>query len=84
MDRLSIILSMLTGAVLTGALAIAAFTLGYYNWWAIGGAAIIGFVLAWPAAYVISRRIKREDPSWEPPQPVHKDAPIPPRDAPEV
>ena len=65
MDRLSIVISMLTGAAITGVLTVIAFTMGYYNWYAIGGAAIIGFVLAWPTAYLVSRRIKENDPSWD-------------------
>lgn len=65
MDRLSIVLTLMTGAVLTGSLATAAFTLGYYAWPAVIGAAVIGFLAAWPAAYAISRWIKAEDPSWD-------------------
>ncbi|KAA9008324.1 YbfB/YjiJ family MFS transporter [Histidinibacterium aquaticum] len=65
MDRLSIILTFFTGAVLTGGLAILALSLGWYSWWALGGAAAIGFLLSWPAAYPISRRIKRQDPFWD-------------------
>lgn len=65
MDRLSIILTLMTGAVLTGGLIIAAFTMGYYAWPFILGAAAIGFLLSWPTAYVISRHIKRTDPKWD-------------------
>ena len=65
MDRLSIFLTLMSGAFITGTLIIIAFTLGYYNWWAIGGAAIIGFATAWPSAYIVSRRIKRQDPNWD-------------------
>lgn len=65
MDRLSIYLTMMTGAVLTGGLVIAAFSLGYYSWPPILGAVAVGYALSWPAAYVISRAIKRDDPSWD-------------------
>lgn len=65
MDRLSIHLTLMTGAVLTGGLVIVAFSLGYYNWGAILGAAALGFALSWPVAYVISRMIKRDDPRWD-------------------
>ncbi|MFP7673996.1 hypothetical protein ACG74X_11650 [Marivita sp. S0852] len=65
MDRLSIYLTMMTGAVLTGTLVIIAFTFGYYGWVPILGAVAIGYALSWPVAYVISRQIKRNDPNWD-------------------
>lgn len=65
MDRLSIILTLMTGAVLTGSLVIVAFTLGYYGWPVILGAAALGYLLSWPAAYWISRKVKREDANWD-------------------
>lgn len=65
MDRLSIVLTLMTGAVLTGSLAIVAFTFGFYGWPAVIGAAVLGFVASWPAAYLISRWIKRADPGWD-------------------
>lgn len=65
MDRLSILITLMTGSVLTGGLVIAFFTLGWYTWQAIAVSAIIGFLLAWPTAYLISRRIKRKDPDFD-------------------
>lgn len=65
MDRLSIFLTLMTGAVVTGVLVTGAFTLGYYEWPVIGGLALAGFALAWPTAYLISRRIKRKDPKFD-------------------
>lgn len=65
MDRLSIILTLMTGAVLTGGMAIVAFSLGFYSWTAVGIAAVLGFVLSWPVAYLVSRRIKRVDAEWD-------------------
>lgn len=62
MDRLSIFLSLMTGTFLSGVLLIAAFTLGWFTWTAILASAAIGFALAWPTGYVISRRIKRNAP----------------------
>lgn len=64
MDRLSIILTLMTGAVLTGALAVTAMAFGWYGWLPLLGSAAIGILLSWPVAYLISRRIKREDPNW--------------------
>lgn len=65
MDRLSVFITLMTGAVLTGGLAIAFFTFGYYTWQAVAISAVVGFLLAWPVAYVISRRIKRNDPDFD-------------------
>ncbi|MFP4273447.1 MAG: hypothetical protein ACLFRU_00330 [Paracoccaceae bacterium] len=84
MDRLSLYLSLASGSAITGALVIAVLSLGYYNWWAIGIAAFVGFALAWPSAYLISRRIKAQDPEWNPEDEPGDYGTIPPRDAPEV
>ncbi len=65
MDRLSIFLTLAVGSVVTGTLIIVVLSMGWYSWPAIGGAAATGFVLTWPASYVISRRIKRRDPNWD-------------------
>ena len=84
MDRLSILLSILSGALITGFLATTAFTMGYYNWWVIGGAAIIGFLMAWPSAYYVSRLIKNQDQQWSTERNPMKYGPIPERNAKEV
>lgn len=65
MDRLSLYLTLATGPVTTGVLVIAGMSMGYYGWPVIGIAAATGFVLAWPAAYLVSRRIKRQDPDFD-------------------
>ncbi len=65
MDRLSIYLTLAVGAVVTGTLVVVVLSLGWYSWPAIGGAAGLGMALTWPASYVISRRIKRQDPNWD-------------------
>ncbi len=65
MDRLSILLTLVVGSALTGTLIVAVLTLSWYSWPAIGGAAVVGFLATWPASYVISRRIKRQDPNWD-------------------
>jgi hypothetical protein len=83
MDRLSIVLTLMTGAVLTGSLAIAAFALGFYGWPAVILAAAAGFLAAWPVAYLISRRIKRSDPGWDESKTQDADI-VPDLDAPEV
>ncbi|MEX5730027.1 xanthine/uracil permease [Rhodovulum iodosum] len=64
MDRLSIMLTPVTGAVITGFLVIVMFSLGFYSWIAVAIGAGIGCVLAWPAAYIVSRRIKENDSAW--------------------
>ncbi|MEL6518309.1 MAG: hypothetical protein AAFQ39_11365 [Pseudomonadota bacterium] len=65
MDRLSIWLTFLTGPVLTGIPVIILFTLNYYEWPAIAFAITAGMLLSWPAAYALSRHIKRKDPKWD-------------------
>ncbi|GAB1477471.1 hypothetical protein MASR2M74_00130 [Paracoccaceae bacterium] len=65
MDRLSIFLTIIVGAMITGSLVAAVLSLGWYSWPAIGGAAALGVVVTWPASYAISRRIKRQDPNWD-------------------
>lgn len=65
MDRLSIYLTFMVGSVTTGGLVVAVMTLGWYSWLAIGVAAAIGFVIAWPISYAISRWIKRRDKGWD-------------------
>ena len=65
MDRLSIYLTLMTGAVLTGGLVVAAFTFGWYGVAPIAIAVTLGFGLSWPTAWVISREIKRRDPGFD-------------------
>jgi amino acid transporter len=65
MDRFSNLLTPMTGAVLTGTIVIAAFSMGYYGWPTIITAALVGFLLSWPVAYAISRLAKRNDRNWD-------------------
>ena len=65
MDRLSIFLTLATGAVTTGVLVIAVLSLGLYSWPPILAAVALGWIAAWPAAYLVSRRIKRRDPGFD-------------------
>ncbi|RBI75682.1 hypothetical protein DQW77_04745 [Roseovarius sp. TE539] len=65
MDRLSLVLTLATGPVLTGGLVIVVLSLGYYGWAPVVAAAATGIVLSWPAAYVVSRWIKRQDPQFD-------------------
>ena len=65
MDRLSIYLTLIVGAMVTGGLVTVVLSLGWYSWTAIGGAAIVGVLFTWPVSYAISRRIKRDDPEWD-------------------
>lgn len=66
MDRLSIVLAFMTGSVLVGGLVIVVLSLGFYGWLPIAAAVVAGLLLTWPAAYAISRWIKRDDPNWTP------------------
>jgi hypothetical protein len=65
MDRLAILLTMLTGAMITGTLVVVFFSMGYYGWGPVILSVVIGMVGAWPAAWGISRRIKWQDPGWD-------------------
>ncbi|WP_292289276.1 hypothetical protein [Marivita sp.] len=84
MDRLSIILSLLSGALISGFLVTTAFSMGYYNWWVIGGAVAVGMLMAWPSAYYVSRLIKNQDPHWSPDRERMEYGTIPRRNAKEV
>lgn len=83
MDRLSILLTLMTGAVLTGALTVLLFTFGAYAWWAVLLAVILGWGAAWPLGYVIATRIKRRDPHWRRADPKERETRIG-VDAPEI
>lgn len=83
MDRLSIFLTLAVGAAVTGTLVIVVLALGWYSWPAIGGAALVGFLLSWPASYWVSRRIKANDPDWDETR-VNRAPKVPDPDAPEV
>lgn len=84
MDRLSIFLTLMTGSVLTGSFVITAFTLEYYTWPAILISAALGFGLAWPAGYLVSRKIKRDDAAWDASGIERTDGIVPDPKAPEV
>lgn len=84
MDRLSIFLTIIVGAMITGGLVALVLSFGWYSWLAIGGAAALGVALSWPASYAISRRIKRQDPNWDATKVDRVDGVIPDPSAPEV
>ena len=65
MDRLSILLTIMTGAVAAGLIVVPGFAMGYPALPVIILAAIVSVLVAWPVAYQISRRIKSQDPNWE-------------------
>lgn len=83
MDRLSILLTLATGAVLTGGLVTLVLSLGWVAWGPILGAVAIGWLLAWPAAWWVSRRIKANDPAFDHTR-ARPGKVIPDPDAPEV
>ncbi len=84
MDRLSIFLTLIVGAMVTGGLVALVLSLGWYSWPAIGGAAALGVALTWPASYAVSRRIKRQDPNWDETKVDRVESVIPDPSAPEV
>lgn len=64
MFRLRYVIALMTNAVIVGSLIILVLSLGWVGWVPVFGAIVVGFVLAWPAAIVITRRIKANDPAW--------------------
>jgi hypothetical protein len=60
--RLSLVIALMTNAVLVGALLILVLSLGWYGW--IVGAVVAGFLLSWPVAWLVARQIKENDPAW--------------------
>lgn len=84
MDRLSIYLSLAVGSVITGGLVILVLVMGWYSWPAIAAAAALGFCLTWPISYIISRRIKRQDPGWDETKVDGIERPFPNPSSPEV
>jgi len=84
MDRLSILLTLIVGSMITGSLVVFVLSMGWYSWPAIGGATALGFVVSWPASYLISRRIKRQDVRWDETKVERVDGILPAPGAPEV
>lgn len=64
MFRLRYVIVLMTNAVLVGTLLIVALSLGWVGWLPVFGAVALGFALSWPAARLVSRRIKTDDPGW--------------------
>ena len=83
MDRLAIVLAVISGSSIAGAAVIVALALGYYSWVSIAICVAIGALVAWPTGRMISRRIKRNDPEWNPRHKPGDFGVVPPADAPE-
>ncbi len=64
MDRLAYFIAHMAGASIAGAALIVFFIFGWYSWWAVATAGIIGLLMAWPVGKLISVRIKKDDPNW--------------------
>lgn len=84
MDRLSLYLTLIVGALVTGGLVTSVLAAGWYSWTAIGGAAALGVLMTWPASYAVSRRIKARDPGWDETRVEEVEGVIPDPKAPEV
>ena len=72
MNRLSHYIAHMAGACIAGAALVTFFIFGWYSWWAFATAGVIGLVLAFPVGKMISRWIKKSDPTWN----FHRNAPI--------
>jgi hypothetical protein len=64
MFRLRYVVALMTNAVVVGSLIILVLSLGWVGWLPVFGAIALGFVLSWPLAVLVTRRIKTEDPAW--------------------
>ena len=64
MFRLRYVIVLMTNAVLVGSLLILVLSLGWVGWAPVFGAVVVGFVLSWPAATLVARLIKVQDPAW--------------------
>lgn len=65
MDRLSLLIAMMTWTLVSGVIIVLFMSLGYVGWVQFGIAVVLGFALGLPLAKVISARIKRQDPDWD-------------------
>jgi hypothetical protein len=61
MARLTIILHLFIGATLSGVGIVAVLVAGYGSGALIAGAALAGFVLAFPVSYAVARAMTRDD-----------------------
>ncbi|MFW2544348.1 hypothetical protein ACN2XU_17065 [Primorskyibacter sp. 2E107] len=84
MDRLSLYLTMMSATGIAGAFVIGFFTFGWYTWQAIAMSVVIGALTGWPAAKLVSRYIKDNDPLHNPPKGAKDHSLIPSPNAPEV
>ena len=64
MFRLRHVIALMTNAVLVGSLLILVISLGWVGWVPVFGAIVLGFLLSWPAAILVARGIKIDDPAW--------------------
>lgn len=62
MSRLFMFLLLIAVPTLAGTGVIAMLALGYYEWWPMLAAAVIGAVGAFPVAWLVARRIQATDP----------------------
>lgn len=65
MDRLSVVLILVTGPTLVGGFVTVVLSLGLVTLPWLLGAGALGLALTYPAAYGLSKVIKRRDPDWD-------------------
>lgn len=80
MDRLNLFLIMMGVPAIAGTFVILFLSAGWYSWVAIALSVVLGLVLGIPASKMISRRIKKKDPNFNPPR---QDGVLPDPTAPE-
>ncbi len=58
MSPLTLILHIFLGSTLAGSAVIAVLVLGFASWTAMLIAAVVGFVAAFPASYMVARKLE--------------------------
>jgi hypothetical protein len=64
MFRLRYVVLLMANAVIVGSLIILVLSLGFVGWVPVFGAILIGHLLSYPAARLVARWIKTDDPAW--------------------
>jgi len=70
--RLRHVVYLMTNAVIVGSLIVLVIAMGWVGFAPIFGAILVGFILAWPASILVTKRIKVDDPAWN----AAKDRPV--------
>ena len=67
MDRLTLILTFISGTAISIALIVAAYAMGYGTWWVMILAILVAFGIAEPSAERVSRALRKGPKGPKPP-----------------